>query len=339
LRRPAYIGTFGNDLFIVLRDRLPPDDVQPDFGAVTSLLNGIPLTDYVIETDIPRLHLLKAGCFDESYAAKIAAYEWPALYDRSPHLLRCFADRLARDYSFVVIDSRTGLADTAGICTMLMPEVLVTVFTPSRQSLFGVIDIVRESVMYRATSDDLRPLLVYPLPSRIESLEPALRQSWRYGDPSAGVPGFQPIFEEAFKEIYDLPACDLSSYFDDVQIQQVPSYAYGEEIALLVEETQDRFSLTQSYLRFSARLKKGDAPWASPASNEQGDEDQTLVSRPVPLESGWRWFLSYNPKDQAMAESLIAAIRRRDPSSRLLLVGPASMRVGVLWSAQFHEPS
>jgi formylglycine-generating enzyme required for sulfatase activity len=261
------------DLFVELRDRLPPDDgpskAKLDFAAAASLLEKFPLADYVIETDIPQLHLLKAGRFDEYYARKIATFEWAALYRSSPHLLKAFAAQLARNYSFVLIDSRTGLTDTSGICTMLMPEVLVAVFTPNRQSLLGLVDLVREAALYRAASDDLRPLLVYPLPSRIESLEPALRQSWRYGDPSADVPSFQRLFEQTFKEIYDLSACDLSSYFDEVQIQHVPSFAYGEEIALLVEKISDRFSLTQSYLRLSARLEKGEPPWASPSSAEE----------------------------------------------------------------------
>jgi hypothetical protein len=51
---------------------------------------------------------------------------------------------------------------------MLMPETLVVVFTPNLQSLDGVVDLVRDAAHYRGQSDDLRPLLVYPLPSRIE---------------------------------------------------------------------------------------------------------------------------------------------------------------------------
>ena len=147
--------------------------------------------------------------------------------------------------------------------------------------------------------------MIYPLPSRIEAAEPALRQSWRFGDGEASVPGYQLMFEQTFKEIYELSSCDLDSYFNDVQIQQLPSYAYGEEIALLVEETQDRFSLTQSYLRFASRLAKGDAPWESSTSLEKAVDDQILVERRLPLELGWRWFLSYNAADQALAEQLI----------------------------------
>src|SRR5262249_25634469 len=154
--------------------------------------------------------------------------------------------------------------------------------------------------------------------------EPTLRQSWRFGDSSAGVPGFQGIFEQTFKEIYELSACDLGSYFDDVQIQHLPSYAYGEEIALLVEETRDRFSLTQSYLRFAARLAKGDAPCASSTSFEEADE-RILLERHLPLESGWRWFLSCNAADLALAERFKAAIERKHAASRVFFA-PKHMR-------------
>jgi hypothetical protein len=205
---------------------------------------------------------------------------------------------------------------------MLMPEVLVTVFTPNRQSLFGVIELAREAALYRARSDDLRPLLVYPLPSRIESLEPALRQSWRYGNPDAGIPGFQRLFEQTFREIYDLPNCDLSSYFDDVQIQHVPAYAYGEEIALLIEETRDRFSLTQSYLRFSARLVRGTVSWAG------------MTSGQLPQLPELVGFFSYSREDDEAFRGSLSALRdaiQRELSAQLGRTNRINFR---LWQDQ-----
>jgi hypothetical protein len=143
------------DLFVELRKCVQntgdASRGRQEFEKLSSLLDDFSLDDYIIKTDIPRLHFLKAGRFDEHYAAKITSFNWPALYDRSPYLLRTVADRLARVYSFVVIDSRTGLSDTSGICAMLMPEMLVTVFTPNRQSLLGVVDVVREAAQYRAS--------------------------------------------------------------------------------------------------------------------------------------------------------------------------------------------
>ena len=251
------------DLFFELEDRISKSDTinQDDISLITPIIDQFPFTDYICKTDINDLHLLKAGCFDHSYASKIGSFKWQELYRRWPNLLRIFSERLARDYSFISIDSRTGLTDTGGICTMVMPEILVAVFTPNRQSLLGLIDIVQEAARYRAQSDDLRPLVVYPLPSRIEASEPSLRQSWRVGDQVSDVPGFQRVFEETFKTVYALAGVNLDSYFDDVQIQHIPRYAYGEEIAVLVEEIQDRFSLTRSYQRFAAHLLLGMPPW------------------------------------------------------------------------------
>jgi cellulose biosynthesis protein BcsQ len=259
------------DLFAELRDRLPtvasePQEIEDAIG----LLREVPVSEYIFETDIPNLSILKAGRFDAAYAAKVATFDWPSLYQRSPFLLRTFADRLARNFGFVLVDSRTGLTDTSGICTMLLPEAIVAVFTPNRQSLTGVIDLIVRAGQHRAQSDDLRPLVVYPLPSRIEASEPDLRKTWRFGDDQLGIEGYEPAFRRAFMSIYDLSICDLEPYFDDVQVQHVPRYAYGEQLAVLAEEAKDRLSLTRSYQQFSRRLFSGGPPWAP--DSERPDE-------------------------------------------------------------------
>jgi hypothetical protein len=101
------------------------------------------------------------------------------------------------------------------------------------------------------------------------------------GDKKGDVAGFQRQFEHVFKQLYGLKKCNLGAYFDDIQIQQVPKYAYGEEIAVLVEETRDRLSLTRSFQRFSRKLTSAQLPWtASTASDEeerQEAEDLSIV--------------------------------------------------------------
>src|SRR5208337_2594428 len=113
---------------------------------------------------IPNFYLLKAGRFDTDYARRVNTFQWEALYNRSPWLFQSLAEFLAERYDYVLIDSRTGRTDTSNICTMLLPQKLVVVFTPNRQSLTGVEELVREAIAYRRRSDDIRPLLVYPLP-------------------------------------------------------------------------------------------------------------------------------------------------------------------------------
>jgi Mrp family chromosome partitioning ATPase len=249
------------ECFTLLRDRVHTVGPAPDEAATRQVIETLPLREFIVETDIPHLSFMKAGQFGDTYAESVAAFDWPALYGRAPAAIRQFAGRLAAEYRYVLIDSRTGLSDTSGICTMLMPEVLVTVFTPNRQSLAGVVDVVTQAATYRARADDLRPLLVYPLPSRIEASEPELRRMWRSGDPQKEITGYQPVFESVFRRIYALESCNLNSYFEAVQIQHVPRYAYGEDIAVMVENNRDVFSLTRSFERFTAILDSGTEPW------------------------------------------------------------------------------
>lgn len=212
-------------------------------------------------TDLPELSLLKAGCLDESYSERVNGFDWRGLFERAPALIPAFAEWLAERYDYILIDSRTGITDIGGICTMLMPQKLVAVFTPNRQSLQGVSRVVQDAFHYRKASDDLRPLTIFPLPSRVDESERELRASWRLGDPGSDVYGYQPLFERLFRELYHFEGCDLDGYFDEVQIQHVPFYSYGEVVAVLVEEEADRLSLSQSFKRFTDILTSFDAPW------------------------------------------------------------------------------
>jgi cellulose biosynthesis protein BcsQ len=264
------------------------------------LLRGVDLDRFILPTSILSLKLMKAGRFDDQYqySVRVNSFQWEEFYRRSPWLIRAFAERLTERYRYVLIDSRTGFTDISGICTMLMPERLVAVFTPNYQSLSGVLNQVRRATDYRRQSDDLRPLVVFPLPSRIEAAEPQLREDWRLGNSEKKILGYQPQFETLFKEIYDLPECALDSYFDEVQIQHIPRYAYGEEIAVLTERTGDRLSLRRSYESFTERLVGFSGPWEEKAGNE---ELTTLIDV----------FIDYTDKDLPQAKLLGSALRQR----------------------------
>ncbi|NIM13750.1 MAG: SUMF1/EgtB/PvdO family nonheme iron enzyme [Candidatus Aminicenantes bacterium] len=249
------------EFFMELEKATRQSELQSKQGA-DKLFKQINLKRYIIETGIPSLHLLKAGCFDVKYSYRVNKFNWEALYNRVPWLFLEFANYLASQYHYVLIDSRTGVTDISGICTMLMPEKLVSVFTPNYQSLEGIIEIIRRSTDYRKQADDLRPLVVFPLASRVEMNEQVLRILWKSNEnPNKEPIGYQPKFEELFKEIYELPECNLTDYFDEVLIQHSPYYAYGEEIAVLDDKADDRLSFARSYESFAERLLNTNAPW------------------------------------------------------------------------------
>lgn len=248
------------DLMLVLREALKsipaakeevPDERSEDLWRLISP------EIRPVATTVAGVDLLKAGRFDEHYTTHVATFNWVDFFESAPWLLPWLFQKLSERYHYILIDSRTGITDTSGICSGLLPEKLVVVFTPNRQSVDGACDLVRRALRYRASSDDLRPLRVFPLPSRIEPVRPKLKEHWRF-DSNVG---YQPAFERTLKEVYQLADCNLQEYFDEIQIQQVPDYAYGEEIAVAIEKTEDRLSLSRSYGTLTQLLVRSSQPW------------------------------------------------------------------------------
>lgn len=267
------------DLFYDVREQMPatlPDDRE---ALAKTLVDRIDFSRYVEPTSFPMLSFFRAGRFDESYAERTNAFSWTALYNDLPSFFRLYAERLAKEYSFVLIDSRTGVTDISGICTMLLPEKLVVVFTPNRQSLTGITDLVRRATEYRRSSEDVRPIVAFPLPSRIETSMPDLKTLWRMG--VGPVRGWQPEFLKLLGEVYDLDDEDtevLVRYLDAVQVQHVAQYAYGEPIAVLDERTSDKLAVANSYAALRDYLQRG-APWIEEGSIASPVSDDPAVLR------------------------------------------------------------
>jgi cellulose biosynthesis protein BcsQ len=234
----------------------------------TVLEKIIPIQDYITSEVEPGVDLMMAGKLDEEYIQLVNGFDWDRFYKRYKLALEAFRDLLNEKYSYCLIDSRTGFTDISGICTMLLPEKLVAVFTANYQSLNGVLDLVRQATRYRSRSDDFRSLAVFPLPSRIEDTEIKLRQQWRLE--------YQRHFEELFREVYDLQQCDLTRYFDEVKIPHFGYYAYGEKIAVL-EEKSEALTLARQYEVFFQQLMNLDFAWEQNLS--QGTE--SIQSGPI----------------------------------------------------------
>ncbi|MET0320725.1 MAG: tetratricopeptide repeat protein [Duganella sp.] len=261
--RPGVLELFEACREQLRRRRRPPGG--DDAALAREVLAAVGWEQYVSRVDqSSQLYLMRAGRFDDTYGERLAAMHWDDLFDSCPALFRCFADNMARHFRYVLVDSRTGRTDSAGICTTLLPRKLVVVFTPNRQSLEGVEALVARATTYRRShEDEQRPLVVYPLPSRIEMGDSTQRAQWRRGAPDQHIIGYQPIFERLMRDCYGLPHVSLDSYFDEVQLQQTRTFAYGEQLAVRMDQGGDRFSLTRTFEAFLDWLAPGYFPWQS----------------------------------------------------------------------------
>src|SRR5688572_15150308 len=85
------------------------------------------------------LDFISAGRLGSSYSTRVNSFNWSAFYDKlgGGKLLEEAKERMRLEYDYVLIDSRTGVSDTSGICTVQLPEILVVCFTLNNQSIEG----------------------------------------------------------------------------------------------------------------------------------------------------------------------------------------------------------
>lgn len=297
------------------------------------------LDQYIQRGVAPGVDLMRAGRFtadgSETYAERVASFDWAEFYRDSPECFQAFRLLLCHRYAHVLVDSRTGVGDVSGICTMILPERLVAVFTPNEQSLSGLLDLVAEAIAYRRASDDFRPLIVFPLPSRIEENEYELRTEWRER--------YQEAFEQVFRTGYGLDECNLSPYFDEVSIPHRGFFAYGEKVAVR-SERGDALSLRRAYERFFDHFDTLSAVWemevppVRPAAPSTPAYDVFLEwSGEAREESDFVWGLAewldaqgvrafYAPRDILPGDDIQLRILSALDESRTLaiLVGPGS---------------
>ncbi len=223
------------------------------------LAEVLPLSKYVAAGVADGIDLMKAGRLGAGYQDRVASFDWAGLHRKYHRVFREIREQIISEYSWCLIDSRTGITDVSGVCTMLMPEKLVAVFTPNRQSVEGLLEIVAKAIDYRRESDDPRPLSVFPLPSRVITGELELSRNARAT--------YRADFERCLKEAYGVDAVDLKQYLDEVEIPHKDYYGFSERVAVRDDPTAtDALSINQAYQRFYDRLVRNDAAWEMPAA-------------------------------------------------------------------------
>ncbi len=161
-----------HEYFAPLMDKRPStgivdlvgDFTTGDVGATSSYITHLNTDDGVVD-------LIAAGAQDDDYSSRVQAIDWADLYEHgfADVLERCRKDWVT-NYDFVLIDSRTGWADIASICTAHLPDRLVLVFTANEQSIKGAVSVVRRANEARDRMPYDRPsLAVLPVLSRFDS--------------------------------------------------------------------------------------------------------------------------------------------------------------------------
>jgi hypothetical protein len=206
-----------------------------------------------------RLHLLCAGRQNASYAVRINTFNWQDFYDRlnGGGFLEIVKSAARADYEYTLIDSRTGVSDTSGICTVQMPDQLVVCFAANEQSIIGsaavaasvkaqwtMLDAEARGGTKKTSLADHHRIL--PVLTRVELSEKEKLDAAR-----AHV-------RALFRPILGLTPAGEEAYWSRAEIAHWPYYAFEEVLAVFGEQFRVPASLLVAYERLTELLTAGE---------------------------------------------------------------------------------
>jgi cellulose biosynthesis protein BcsQ len=200
------------------------------------------------ETDHP-LQLMTAGRQDSSYIPRMQALDWQRLYEEHKfgNFLETLREEWKQEFDFVLVDSRTGITDIGGICTVQLPDLLVLLFTANLQSLRGSLNVVQRAKQVRSGLPFTRAkLLVLPVATRFEvRVEYELAQNWLK------------TFATELGSLYtewahrDVTAEELLNH---TRIPYIPYWSFGEKLPVIEKGTEDPEDIGFSFETLAALI-------------------------------------------------------------------------------------
>jgi len=182
---------------------------------------------------------------DESYTTNLEEFDWDAFFsERGGAFIEQLRERWKEDFDVTLIDSRTGLSDTGGICTIQLPDIVVGMFTANLQSLYGVRDVMRLAQQARQRlAYDRMPLSVFPLPARWGVQEFQETQIWldRIADAT------QEFYEDWLPK--GIPS---RAVLEAVKIPQIAFFGFGERLAVVEQGTSDPQGMGYAYAKVAS---------------------------------------------------------------------------------------
>lgn len=266
------------------REEVPEDD-----GWFRRTLD---LTPYVVGLDLRfasggRLDFLPAGRQNAAYSDSVTSFDWHAFYERlgGGSFLLEMREEMAARYDYVLIDSRTGVTDSSGICTVLLPDTLVLGFVYNVQNMRGSAHVARA-----VTKGSRRPIRLLPVPMRVEDAERERLE----------------ISRDRAREVFGghlswLEEGSVERYWGDVEIPYKTFYAYEEIVAPVGDRPLQEGTVLKACERLTDWLTDGEVRRGIPLPDEERQRLLTAYMNKSRAISACL-FVSYAPEDRIWAE-------------------------------------
>ena len=206
--------------------------------------------DYVSKVEFSErsdIDVIWSGCERmEGYVSDVLSFDWKKFYSEhgGGRFIENLRDEWKDQYEFIFVDSRTGVTDYGGICTIQLPDFLTLVFTPNLQSIEGVKHHAIQSQEARQKLAYGRmPLLVFPLLSRFDGKEEKDRgELWlKTSSEEMGM-----FYDDWLPK--DFPVLKI---LENTKLPYTPYFSFGEELAVEKTSLSDTDTLGYAYIRIA----------------------------------------------------------------------------------------
>ena len=273
-----------------------------------------PLADFrkyavALRYDFPAkgaLEFVPAGRQDAGYAERVGSFAWKRFYEEMGGGIFLETARLHAEsgYDYIIIDSRTGVSDTSGVCTIHLPDSLVICFTANNQSIRGaaaVASTVRAAWAVEPVRPG-RPRRIIPLLTRVDPFEKTKLNLRR-----------------------DLARAEFTGLFTETvapngqglpELPYIPFFSYEETLATFADRPGEReAALLPALERLTGLITEGRYTTLGKAPEEADRrrildlfEGRDVAATEITLKAvsgkGFDVFLSYNAVDLAVVEDL-----------------------------------
>jgi cellulose biosynthesis protein BcsQ len=268
--------------------------------------------DYVTDLRVKSsgLTLMTSGQLEEEYSSRVLGFGWAEFFRnaRGGEFLERLRREWREEYDFTLIDSRTGITDSGGICTIMLPDMIIPVFVSNFQSIEGAVEVIaRAQAGRKRLAYDRPPAVILPIFSRFEGrAEYQTAQQWL------------DIAASRFGQFYNdwLPSgLNARQALEKTKLPYVSYWSFGEQLSALLDSTSDPeslgYALNMVSLLIEQRLENaglllggaGDAKEQVPRSAQEAPAAEETAPE------GTRVFLSYAEEDREIAGQVATWLR------------------------------
>jgi MinD-like ATPase involved in chromosome partitioning or flagellar assembly/tetratricopeptide (TPR) repeat protein len=261
------------------------------------------------------LDFLSSGRQNLDYTASPASLDWDNFYDslNGGKFLDAMCADMKAHYDYVLIDSRTGLSDIAGICTQQFPDVLVDCFTLSTQGIEGAAQVAREIEQRH------KKIRILPVAMRVEDAEKEKVEAGRAVAVRlfAGLPGG--MSEERRRD-----------YWSAVEVPYRPFYAYEETLAVFGDQPGSPTTMLAAFERLADQITGGAVTRLAPMDDSVRSRTRQLFSRKAPPTVTDQVIVEFRPEDEVWYEWIADVLRSAGMGVRERRLGGSGVADGEL---------